>query len=104
MIIPLKQIKIALLTSGLMLCLALLPMWPAAYYTLLRIVVCGTCGVTAFYFKQDPLLTKFFWPLVFLTLLFNPIVPPALDLSLWLLLDIGTAICLLSMAKKLPIS
>ena len=104
MIIPMKQIKIALLVSGLLLCLALLPLWPAVYYTLLRIVVCGTCAYTAFYFKQDPQLAKHFWPLVFLGLMFNPILPIYLDMSLWLLLDLGTAICLLTLAKKIQTS
>lgn len=98
---PMKQIKMALLISGLMLCLALLPMWPTGYYTLLRLVVCGTCGTTAYYFKQVPLLSKHFWPLVFLVILFNPIAPVYLDFSLWLILDLGTALCLLTLAKKI---
>ncbi len=101
---PLKQIKIALLVSGLMLCLALLPVWPYGYYTLLRLVVCATCGYAAYVFRQNASLAKHVLPLIFIALLFNPIVPVRLDFSLWLLIDLGTAICLLTLAKKIPVS
>jgi len=99
-----KQIKIALLVSGLLLCIAVLPFWPSGYYTFLKLVVCGSCGFAAYCFKQDPLLAKFFLPLVFLALLFNPVVPVYLDISLWLLVYLGTAICLLTLAKKIKTS
>jgi hypothetical protein len=97
----LKHIKIALLLSGLMLCLAVVPVWPYGFYLLLRLVVCASCGYAAYFLRQDPVLSVHFIPLVFLAVLFNPILPVHLGSLLWLLIDLGTAVYFLSIAKKI---
>lgn len=106
-----KKIKVALLISGLLLCLAVIPVWPLGYYFLLRWVVCGACAYAAYVFNRGAraaageesysTLAKFVAPLIFLAALFNPILIPPLDGSLWILIYLGTALCLLTMAKKI---
>ncbi len=97
----LKQIKIALLISGLMLCLAIVPVWPYGYYSLLRLVVCASCAYAAYHVRKDSDHSKHFIPLVLLAFLFNPAVPVILDRILWLGIDLGTAFYFLSIAKKI---
>ena len=99
----LKPVKISLLISGLLLCLALIPFWPYGYYVVLRWVVCATCGYAAYVFMQNELPTKHVVSLVFLAFLFNPIAVLPFDLSLWLLVYLGSAVCLLTLAKKIPL-
>lgn len=100
----LKQIKIALLVSGLMLCLAILPVWPYGYYSLLRIVVCASCGYAAYVFRTDPERQKHFIPLIFLVIVFNPVSPVYLERIYWLVIDLAAAFYFLSIAKKIQTS
>ena len=96
-----KKIKVALMLAGLVLCLGVIPMWPSWYYGLLRWVVCAVCGYTAYWFSKIPLLVKYSFCLGFLAFLFNPILIVPFDTSLWILVYLGTAICLLTLAKKI---
>ena len=68
---------------------------------LLRWVVCAVCGYTAYWFSKIPLLVKYSFCLGFLAFLFNPILIVPFDTSLWILVYLGTAICLLTLAKKI---
>lgn len=98
-----KLIKVALLISGLMLCLAIIPVWPYGYYSLLRLVVCGTCAYTAYFFRKDAARQQHFIPLVLLGIVFNPISPVYFDRVYWLAIDLGGAIYFLSLAKKIQL-
>lgn len=97
----LKYIKVALLISGLMLCLAVVPVWPYGYYSLLRLTVCGSCAYAAYFFRKDAARQKHFIPLVFLAIVFNPLSPVYLERIYWLAIDLGAAIYFLSLAKKM---
>ena len=95
-----KKLKIALLMAALMLCLAVFPTMPDAFYLLLKWVVCGAAVYGALNFRDEPRLSRHFWPLGVLALLFNPLVPAPLTPLVWLLLDLGTAVYFLTLSKK----
>lgn len=95
-----KRIKIALLAAGLMLCLAVFPAMPYVFYILLKWAVCGAAVYGAVNFKDEPRLSRHFWPLVILAFLFNPFVPISLTPLVWLILSLGTAVYFLTLSKK----
>jgi hypothetical protein len=63
---------------------------PYGYYTLLRIAICGFCGVVAFFSFTE---RSFGWGTAFalMAILFNPIIPIYLKRQDWFWLDVGTA-------------
>ncbi len=95
-----KKLKIALLAAALMLCAAVFPSLPYAFYILLKWAVCGAAVFGTVSFKEEPHMGHHFWPLVVLAFLFNPIVPVALTPLVWLILDLGTAVYFLMLSKK----
>ena len=95
-----KKLKIALLVAALMLCFAVFPSLPYAFYILLKWGVCGAAVYGAVSFKEDLRMSRHFWPLGGLALLFNPLVPVALTPLVWLILDLGTAVYFLTLSKK----
>ncbi|MEA2113412.1 MAG: DUF6804 family protein, partial [Patescibacteria group bacterium] len=68
--------------------------WPYGYYTFLRLVITGVAVYYAYYLyemikKQD----FWFWSLVIIAVLFNPIIPIYLgDKSIWGVIDAVTAV------------
>lgn len=64
---------------------------PYGYYTLLRFLVCGVSGYTAYIALE---LNKKSWVWIFgiIALLFNPLIPIYLDKGTWQIIDIITAI------------
>jgi hypothetical protein len=97
-----KSLKISLLVAGLMLCFAVVPVWPYGFYTLLRLGVCGVSVYAAYQLKENDALKKHLVPLAVLAVLFNPFMPVHLTRLLWLVIDLGTAVYFLNLAKKLP--
>ncbi|MEI6297586.1 MAG: DUF6804 family protein [bacterium] len=95
-----KKLKIVLLLAALMLCFAVLPAMPDAFYLLLKWVVCGAAVCGALNFRNDLRRRGHVWPLGVLALLFNPVVPPPLTPLIWLILDLGTAVYFLTLSKK----
>ena len=95
-----KHLKVSRLVAGLMLCLAVLPVWPYAYYLLLRVVVFGVCVFAAIGFKDDPVIGRHFIPVMVLAILFNPVVLVALPNTILLFLNLGVAVYFLSLSKK----
>lgn len=76
--------------SVIMLLLAIPPIWPYGYYTLLRLVVCGTASFIAY--RSHKLHRQFLTYITgFLALLFNPIIPVHLDKEFWGILDLTAA-------------
>ncbi len=77
--------------SIIMLLLAIPPIWPYGYYTLLRLVVCGTSAFIAYtaHTLNKQVLT---YTLGFIALLFNPLIPIHLDKELWSVIDLIAAI------------
>jgi len=96
-----KQLKMLLLIAGLMLCLAVIPVWPYGYYTFLRLTVCGAAAYAAFKFKDNPSLNAHFIPLVTIAILFNPIIPVPLTRLIWLVIALAGAVYFLMLSKKI---
>jgi hypothetical protein len=65
--------------------------WPADYYTLARLVACGTGVYGAYHARQQ---REPSWAVAFalLAVILNPFVPLRLDRSTWEWLDIGAAV------------
>ena len=79
-----------LLASAVALVAATPPIWPYAYYTLLRVLVCGvSIGAIVMLRADFPGLAAAF---VLVALLFNPIIPVYLDKAVWVIIDIAAAI------------
>jgi len=95
-----KILKILLLISGLMLCLAVLPMWPYGFYMLLRLVICSVALYVGIALKNHASLSKHFIPLVLLAVLFNPLIPVSLTRVIWLPVNLGVAVYFLTLSKK----
>lgn len=81
-----KFYKTPIIISIVMLLSALFNL-PAGYYTLLRIIVCGTAVYLGFIAKG---ITKisWVWVLGFIAILFNPFLPIHLDREMWGFIDI----------------
>lgn len=88
--------------SGVMLLLAIPPMWPYGYFQILRWVVAGTAGFNVYIAYQ--LNKKFWlWAMVVIAILFNPIAPIHLTKEIWAVFDLLTAVILfVSVAKIRP--
>jgi len=80
-----------LLVAAGMLFLAVPPMWPYGYYTLLRFVVCGTSIVGII------VLSTYMWDktqitvMAIVAILFNPLIPVYLTKDLWSVIDVVVA-------------
>ncbi|MGH7901122.1 MAG: DUF6804 family protein [Thermodesulfobacteriota bacterium] len=96
-----KQVfRFPALTSSIMLILAVFEGWPYGYYTLLRLVVCGSASYVAFIsYSIDK--KNWMWVMVFIALLFNPLIPIHLDKTTWLLIDIIVALLFIVVLFKL---
>jgi FtsH-binding integral membrane protein len=80
--------KIAAILSMVLLLLAVIHRWPIGFYTLLRLVVCGSAIYIAFRAHQ---LQKGFWVWIFgaVAVLFNPLIPIYLRRVQWRWFDIA---------------
>lgn len=96
-----KRLKIVLLASGLMLCIAVLPALPAGFYAVLRVMVCGVAIYASLILSGDNARRVHPMVLALLATLFNPLIPVQLSYSLWLVIDLGTAVYFLTLTKKL---
>lgn len=65
--------------------------WPYGYYTLLRIVVCGTAVFSAFLGYATNRIWAI-WPFGAIALLFNPLISVHLKKDTWQAIDLLTAI------------
>jgi hypothetical protein len=65
---------------------------PYGYYTLLRLVVCGTGAYTAFV-MYGWRRTGLAWLFGFIAVLFNPVVTVHLSRGLWQPIDLACGIC-----------
>jgi hypothetical protein len=83
--------KKTLIISIVALFLAIPPIFPYAYYQLLRWLVCGTAAYGALLlFKEKK--NSFAWVFVAIAILFNPIAPIFLDKGAWVVIDGITAL------------
>ncbi len=79
---------------AIILLLGALGSHPYAYYTLLRVVVCGITAYGAYY---SIILKEIGWAWTYgvIAFLFNPIIPVYLNMSIWTIIDIGVAIVII---------
>jgi len=95
-----NYLKPLLVLAGIMLLLAIPPMWPYAYYQVMRIVVCIAAVYGAYTaFQTDR--TGWVWVLGTVVILFNPIAPIHLDKEAWVLPDLIGALIMFVAAFKL---
>jgi hypothetical protein len=77
--------------SVVMLLAGIPKFFPYGYYTLLRLVVCGTgIYIAVFSFEKEKKSIAF--PAGFIALLFNPLIPIHLTKEIWVIIDFITAI------------
>lgn len=83
--------KIISLICGVLLLLAIPNLFPYGFYTLLRWVICASSIFIAIKIKENEnnKIMYFFW---ISAILFNPIAPVYFDKSIWILIDLITAI------------
>ena len=94
-----KLNKIPILVSVIMLFLAIPPM-PYGYYTLLRLVICGS-AIYLIWFSKTINRQGWMWTMGFIALLFNPIIAIHLNKELWSIIDLVVAIIFLITLFKL---
>ncbi len=76
---------------------------PYGYYTFLRIAVTGAAIYYSYYLYQQNLTEKmsfWFWGLIVVIILFNPLFPIYLNKATWGILDILTAMFFAGMVWK----
>ena len=67
--------------------------WPYGYYTLLRVIVTATSVYFTYYLYVETKKQDFwFWTLVGVAILFNPIIIIHLDRNMWEVVDVFTVI------------
>lgn len=106
MYIAIERQKIGTIRSLLIgataaLFLAVLPIWPYGFYTLLRLLVCGVCFYLVYKIKFLPTFLPHKVPLIIIAVLFNPLIPVYLVRTIWFPVDIGIGIYLIILIKKL---
>jgi hypothetical protein len=94
-----KLNKTPVVISAIMLFLAILP-FPYGYYTLLRLVICGT-AIYLVWFTKNINRQGWMWAMGFITLLFNPIIPIRLDRGTWGVIDFVAAILFIVVLFKI---
>ena len=97
-----KFTKIPAIISSILLLLTFLD-WSYGYYTFLRVVVTGTALYYTYYlYTKIKWQTFWFWGLVIIAVLFNPIVPVYLkSKSIWGIIDVIVVIFFVTLIIKL---
>lgn len=85
------DLKSQCIIAALLLVLAILPIWPYGFYTLLRLTISVTAVIVAwgFYKSHFPAWAFIFGSVAFL---FNPLIPIHLNKSSWVPIDFISAI------------
>lgn len=79
----------ARLVAAVILLWALLPN-PHGFYMLVRLVVCGVCGYTAYRYAERE-LSGLAWLFGVIAVAYNPLLPVYLTRAIWMPLDLITA-------------
>lgn len=87
-----KFIKFPAIVAALILVISLFG-WPYSFYTFLRIVITCVSIFYAYYFYSKKIANSWFWILLAIAILFNPIVPIYIkDKSVWMVIDVIVAL------------
>lgn len=86
-----KYKNILATVSGIASLMAIIPLWPYDYYLLLRVLVFGTAIFIAYVLRnlEDK---KWFYMMIVIAILFNPLAPVHLTRLIWLPINIITSI------------
>jgi len=84
-----ERLRISLWVGIAVVLAAVLPFWPAGFFTLVRLVVCALCIYVIV--ASRGLDTPYTVALGFIALLFNPVIPVHLNKLLWVPIDLGVA-------------
>ena len=98
-----KDIKFTKIPAIIAVAILLLTLfdWPYGYYTLLRITITGIAIYYAYYLYEIAKRDFWFWSLVIIVILFNPIVPIYLyNKTIWGIIDVIVAIFFISLIIK----
>jgi hypothetical protein len=85
--------NIPIIISIIFLSLAILARFPYGFYTLLRLIVCGTTAYLA-WLAYECKKQSWVWSFGFIAVLFNPLIPIHLDIALWRIIDLMVAVFL----------
>ena len=86
--------NIPIIISITFLLLAIGGKFPYGFYTLLRLIVCGTTAYLAWLAYENK-KQAWVWSFGFLAVLFNPLIPIFLDRVTWVVIDLFVAIFLI---------
>ena len=98
---PLGNLRTILLVAACTLFLAIIPIWPYVFYTLLRLFVCGFIAYVAYKIRNEERLKPHKIPLIIMAVLFNPLFPIYLVRLIWFPIDVGIGIYLLNLRSKI---
>lgn len=90
--------KTLLIVTLLLLLIALFDM-PYFYYQILRWIVCGVAGYSA-YVEFEKEKSVWFYVFAFATLIYNPISPLFLNKEIWILIDLAFIILITAYLQK----
>ncbi len=94
---PITLLKIATAT----LFLAIIPIWPYVFYTLLRLLICSISVYLVHKAKGIKKLQSQKILLIIIAFLFNPLFPVYFFRLVWLPIDLATGVCFLNLIGKL---
>lgn len=95
-----KYKKVLSIIAGVMLLLAIPSIWPYGYFIFLRWIVTGAAGLNAYaahHFDRS----VWFWIMLIVAILFNPIAPIHLTKEIWVVIDLIIAILMFVSIKKI---
>lgn len=94
-----QSLKVPVIASCVMLGIAVLADASYGFYTLLRLVVCGTAGLSAWVAKEQK-KDGWLWGLILIAFVFNPLVPVRFDRDMWWLINICAGVALFLFYKQ----
>ncbi len=95
-----NEVKTWLAVSVAALFIGVLPM-PYGYYTLLRIIVCGSMVYLAYKSQYIDVIKSHRIALIIIAILFNPIIPIHFDRMHWVLIDMGVGAYLFMILRRI---
>jgi hypothetical protein len=84
-----KSLRIPLILSLLMLLFAALGDFPYDFFVLLRVVIFVTCGLAFTSIWKAKRTSSWLWVLVFIAVLYNPLLPVHLHRTTWIWLNVS---------------
>jgi hypothetical protein len=93
------DVRIPFYIAAAMLFLGATPL-PYGYYTLLRLIACGTFSLAAYasFVRSHKVLP---WIYAIMAITFNPVLKVHLEKSVWSIIDLGAGIFLLTTIRHL---